>query len=205
MTILPCPPADPETKGGPRRRAAEALLEEQQRLHPLPKEPVHGRVRPTRRVNRKSTISVEGVRYSVPHRLVDTRDRARFHRVGAPINCHRSQLHVEGSLMATSPQRPVDNSAALTPRTGPHFRAKLPGVSLPTGVTDRDAPYERPGPRPATWFGHHGPHTSTVPEESAVATLMLEIWCGGMTAEVERVPGADLSRTRQAETWTGAP
>ncbi|MFJ6895191.1 hypothetical protein [Streptomyces hokutonensis] len=40
MTIRTCLPADPETKGGSRRCAAEALLEEQQRLHPLPKEPV---------------------------------------------------------------------------------------------------------------------------------------------------------------------
>lgn len=80
-------------------------------------------------------------------------------------------------------------------------------MPLPTGVTDRDAAYERRGPKPATCFDRHGPHAPTVPEEATVSTLMLAltIWCGGMTAEVERVPGADLSRGTQAVTWTGAP
>ncbi|MGW6413498.1 Mu transposase domain-containing protein, partial [Streptomyces vinaceus] len=62
-----------------RRRPAEALLEEQQRLHPLPKQPFTVAFGATRRVNWDATISVEGVRYSVPHDLVDTRVWARFH------------------------------------------------------------------------------------------------------------------------------
>lgn len=62
-----------------RRKPAEALLEERQRLHPLPKEPFTVAFGTTRRVNWESTISVEGVRYSVPHHLVDTRVWARFH------------------------------------------------------------------------------------------------------------------------------
>ena len=33
----------------------------------------------TRRVNWDATVSVEGVRYSVPHQLVDTRVWVRFH------------------------------------------------------------------------------------------------------------------------------
>ncbi len=35
--------------------------------------------RPTRRVTWESTVSVEAVRYSVPHELIDTRVWARFH------------------------------------------------------------------------------------------------------------------------------
>jgi hypothetical protein len=62
-----------------RRRPAEALAEERERLHPLPKEPFTVAFGTTRRVNWDSTISVEGVRYSVPHHLVDTRVWARFH------------------------------------------------------------------------------------------------------------------------------
>ncbi len=62
-----------------RRRPAEALLEERQRLHPLPKQPFTVAFGTTRRVNWESTISVDGVRYSVPHELVDTRVWARFH------------------------------------------------------------------------------------------------------------------------------
>lgn len=62
-----------------RRVPLEALAEEAVRLHPLPAEPFTVAFGTTRRVNWDSTISVEGVRYSVPHRLVDTRVWARFH------------------------------------------------------------------------------------------------------------------------------
>jgi transposase len=62
-----------------RRRPVEALAEERQRLHPLPKAAFTVAFGTTRRVNWDSTISVEGVRYSVPHQLVDTRVWARFH------------------------------------------------------------------------------------------------------------------------------
>ncbi|MGC0423469.1 IS21 family transposase [Embleya sp. AB8] len=62
-----------------RRRPAEMLVEEQVRLHPLPKEPFTVAFGTTRRVCWDATISVEGVRYSVPHELIDTRVWARFH------------------------------------------------------------------------------------------------------------------------------
>ena len=62
-----------------RRRPVEALAEERTRLHPLPAEAFTVAFGTTRRVNWDCTISVEGVRYSVPHELVDTRVWARFH------------------------------------------------------------------------------------------------------------------------------
>lgn len=62
-----------------RRRPADMLAEERTRLHPLPREPFSVAFGETRRVCWDSTISVEGVRYSVPHQLVDTRVWARFH------------------------------------------------------------------------------------------------------------------------------
>ncbi len=62
-----------------RRRPAEALLEERDRLHPLPASAFTVAFGTTRRVNWDCTISVDGVRYSVPHHLVDTRVWARFH------------------------------------------------------------------------------------------------------------------------------
>jgi transposase len=62
-----------------RRRPDQALAEEAQRLHPLPGQPFAVAFGTTRRVNWDATISVEGVRYSVPHQLVDTRVWARFH------------------------------------------------------------------------------------------------------------------------------
>jgi transposase len=62
-----------------RRRPVEMLAEEAQRLHPLPKQPFTVAFGTTRRVNWDATISVEAVRYSVPHLLIDTRVWARFH------------------------------------------------------------------------------------------------------------------------------
>jgi transposase len=62
-----------------RRRPADMLAEEQARLHLLPTQPFTVAFGTTRRVNWDSTISVEGVRYSVPHELIDSRVWARFH------------------------------------------------------------------------------------------------------------------------------
>lgn len=62
-----------------RRRPVEALAEERTRLHPVPKTPFTVSFGTTRRVNWDATVSVEGVRYSVPHHLVDTRVWVRFH------------------------------------------------------------------------------------------------------------------------------
>lgn len=62
-----------------RRRPIEALAEERTRLHPLPQRPFTVAFGITRRVYWDATISVDGVRYSVPHELIDTRVWARFH------------------------------------------------------------------------------------------------------------------------------
>jgi transposase len=56
-----------------RRIPADALLEERQRLHPLPNRPFTAVFGQTRRVNWDATVAFDGVRYSVPHQLVDTR------------------------------------------------------------------------------------------------------------------------------------
>ncbi len=61
-----------------RRAPIEALAEERTRLHPLPTEPFTVAFGTTRRVNWDATVSVEGVRYSVPHILADTRVWVRF-------------------------------------------------------------------------------------------------------------------------------
>jgi len=51
--------------------------------------------------------------------------------------------------MAPSFQRPDQNCAALTLRSGPRARGKQPAAALPNAVTDHDAPYGRP----QTWTG----------------------------------------------------
>jgi transposase len=56
-----------------RRVPAEALSEELQRLHPLPLQPFTAVFGQTRRVNWDATVAFGGVRYSVPHQLIDAR------------------------------------------------------------------------------------------------------------------------------------
>lgn len=62
-----------------RRKPVEALTAEAERLHPLPAAPFTAAFGETRKVSWDCTISVEGVRYSVPHRFVDSRVWVRFH------------------------------------------------------------------------------------------------------------------------------
>ena len=131
MTIRPAA-ADPETKGGwrrpagrsarrstpartgvqTRRKPAERLAEEQQRLHPLPKRPFTAAFGTTRRVYWDSTISVEAVRYSVPHELIDTRVWARFHgdelivtAVGEDSSAREVARHRRGQARQPGPGR----------------------------------------------------------------------------------------------------
>ena len=60
------------------RVPTELLTDERSRLHRLPDEPYASAFGQTRRVTWDATISVDGVRYSVPHQLVDTRVWARW-------------------------------------------------------------------------------------------------------------------------------
>jgi hypothetical protein len=60
------------------RVPAELLVEERERLHVLPTSAVTVAFGQTRLVCRDSTISVDGVRYSVPHQHIDERVWARW-------------------------------------------------------------------------------------------------------------------------------
>jgi len=62
-----------------RRAPVEMLAEERARLHPLSTTPFTVAFGTTRRVRWDATVSVEEVRYSVPHQPVDTRVWVRFH------------------------------------------------------------------------------------------------------------------------------
>ncbi len=53
--------------------------EERLRLHPVPEQPFTAAFGESRRAGKDSTISVNSVRYSVPHELVEESVRVRFH------------------------------------------------------------------------------------------------------------------------------
>lgn len=80
--VAACRAVADEVNGRPhretRRIPAEMLVEERARLHPIPAEAYTAAFGETRRVNRSSLVSVGGVRYSVPHQLIDETVWVRF-------------------------------------------------------------------------------------------------------------------------------
>ena len=136
-----------------RRRPVEALAEEQARLHPLPQQPFTVAFGTTRRVNWDCTISVDGVRYSVPHDLVDTRVWARFHgdelivtAVGAsgPAEVARHPRSQPGSPSIVDEHYP--------PQTRRHDTDQRP----PRAHTADEAAFLALGPGAAAWLTEAG-------------------------------------------------
>ena len=130
-----------------RRRPAEALAEERLRLHPLPAEPFTVAFGTTRRVYWDATISVDGVRYSVPHELVDTRVWARF---------HGDELIVT-AVTGTGPTE-VARHRRSTPGTpsiqDEHYPARdnKEGERVPKATSAEEAAFLALGPGAAAWL-----------------------------------------------------
>ena len=126
---------------------AERLAEERHRLHPLPKAPFTAAFGTTRRVNWDSTISVEGVRYSVPHQLIDTRVWARFH--GDELIVIAVDEHGTASEAARHPRgepgTPVLDEAHYPERERPADRRPKPRSAA-------EAAFLALGPGAASWL-----------------------------------------------------
>lgn len=131
-----------------RRTPAQMLAEERQRLHPLPRQPFTVAFGTTRRVNWDATISVEGVRYSVPHELIDTRVWARFHgdelvvtAVGSDGTATEAARHPRGT-----PGSPVI-AAEHYPQ-----REDKDGDRTPKATSAAEAAFLMIGPGAASWL-----------------------------------------------------
>jgi hypothetical protein len=113
-----------------RRAPMEMLAEERARLHPLPDRPFTVAFGTTRRVNWDATVSVEGVRYSVPHQLVDTRVWVRFHGDDLVITA------IDTTGPGTGPVE-VDRHARSTPGSpsiqAEHYPPPTAAARAPTG------------------------------------------------------------------------
>ncbi|BCJ70428.1 hypothetical protein GCM10009779_34230 [Polymorphospora rubra] len=130
-----------------RRRPAEAVGEERVRLHPLPARPFTVAFGTTRRVNWDATISVDGVRYSVPHQLVDSRVWARFHGDELIVTAvgETGPAEVARHLRST-PGRPSITDAHYPPRAGKD------GDRTPRANTAAEAAFLALGPGAAAWL-----------------------------------------------------
>lgn len=175
-----------------RRKPAEALLEERQRLHPLPKEPFTVAFGTTRRVNWESTISVEGVRYSVPHHLVDTRVWARFHGDELIVTA----VGEDGPAEVARHDRSAPGHPSIKTEHYPP-RENKEADRTPRATTAEEAAFLALGPGAASWLieaASAGARRLKPKMAEAVALAKLH-----SVAEVDRALGAAAIAGRFAE------
>jgi hypothetical protein len=129
------------------RAPSELLADEQARLHRLPDEPYASAFGETRRVTWDATISVDGVRYSVPHQLIDTRVWARW--TGDEL--------VVTSIGADGPNEVARHQRASKPHPSikdEHYppRTNDPLRRQPSARTAEEAAFLALGPGAASWL-----------------------------------------------------
>jgi len=130
-----------------RRRPAEALAEERTRLHPLTGKPFTVVFGTTRRVNWDGTVSVEGVRYSVPHPLVDSRVWVRFHGDDLIVTAVDENGPTEVARHERStPGNPSINDEHYPPRPDHH------GDRVPRATSAEEAAFLALGSGAAAWL-----------------------------------------------------
>jgi transposase len=136
-----------------RRRPVEALAEEQARLHPLPAQPFTVAFGTTRRVNWDCTISVDGVRYSVPHDLVDTRVWARFHGDELIVTAVTTSGPI---VVARHPRSQPGNPSIIDEHYPPQTRKSDTDERPPRAHTAEEAAFLALGPGAAAWLTEAG-------------------------------------------------
>lgn len=128
-----------------RRIPAELLPEERLRLHPVPEQPFTAVFGETRRFGKDSTISVESVRYSVPHELVDERVCVCFHGDELIVTAMVAGSAAEGarhSRSAPGSPRIVDEHHPDAPR----------GERTPRATNPAEAQFLAMGPGATAWL-----------------------------------------------------
>ena len=168
-----------------RRRPVEMLAEEQQRLHPLPKQPFTVAFGTTRRVNWDATISVEAVRYSVPHSLIDTRVWARFH--GDELIVTAVDPGTGTAAEVARHQRGTPGSPVIAESHYPE-REDKEGDRTPRATSAEDAAFLMIGPGAAAWLVEAATAgTRRVKAKMAEAVALSKLFSA---AQVDRALGA---------------
>ncbi|GAB3259391.1 hypothetical protein GCM10027456_38860 [Kineosporia babensis] len=176
-----------------RARPVERLAEERQRLHPLPAKPFTAAFGTTRRVNWDGTISVEAVRYSVPHQLIDTRVWARFHGeelIVTAVN-EQGQTSEVARHQRGTPGNPVLDETHYPPREDKN------GDRTPRARTSAEAQFLALGPGAAAWLVEAGAAGARrVPAKMAEAVALAKLYSPG---QVDRALGTAAVTARFAE------
>jgi hypothetical protein len=133
------------------RAPVERLAEERERLHVLPEQPVTVAFGQTRRVSWDCTVSVEGVRYSVPHQHVDERVWVRWSGdelvvtvidPGGPVEIARHQRGQRGRPQIRDEHYPLAHPG----------RRALPGDRTPRAGNPAEAAFLAIGDGAAAWL-----------------------------------------------------
>lgn len=178
-----------------RRPPLDALAEERTRLHPLPGQPFTVAFGTTRRVNWDATVSVEGVRYSVPHQLIDTRVWVRFHGDDLVITAVGEAGPGEVARHArSSPGSPSIQPEHYPPPTA---AANAAGQRTPRAGSATEAEFLALGPGAASWLVEAaGSGARGVRRKMAEAVALGKLHPPG---EVDRALGAAAVAGRFAE------
>ncbi|AHH97553.1 hypothetical protein KALB_5368 [Kutzneria albida DSM 43870] len=130
-----------------RRRPLEALAEERHRLHPLPANPFTAALGTTRKVAGDATISVDSVRYSVPHALVEQTVWVRFHGDELVVTALGAAGAVEVTRHARStPGNPAIKDEHYPPRPDAH------SDRTPKATSAEEAAFLALGPGAGAWL-----------------------------------------------------
>jgi transposase len=188
-----CDEVNSRTHRATRSKPAARIAEERQRLHPLPREPFTATFGTTRRVTWESTISVEAVRYSVPHELIDTRVWARFHGdelIVTAIDEDGSAREVARHLRG-EPGSPVLDDGHYPPRK--HKEADR----APRATSAEEAAFLQLGPGAASWLIEAGAAgVRRIKAKMAEAVALSKLYS---TAEVDRALGTAAVTARFAD------
>ncbi|WP_127934046.1 IS21 family transposase [Nonomuraea polychroma] len=176
-----------------KRRPIELLAEERTRLHPLPKQPFTVAFGTTRRVCWDSTISVEAVRYSVPHHLIDTRVWARFHGDELVVTA------VDGDGTAREIARHARGQAGTPVIDAAHYppRENKEADRTPKATSAEEAAFLMIGPGAATWLVEAAAAgTRRVKAKMAEAVALAKLYS---SAQVDRALGTAALTGRFAD------
>jgi transposase len=129
-----------------RQVPAGALREEQQRLHPLPLQPFTAVFGETRRVNWDATVAFGGVRYSVPHQLIDARVWVRNQGEEVIVTIE----HPDGPAEVARHARSTPGNPQINNEHYPHRDDA--GERLPVATSAEEAAFLALGPGAAQWL-----------------------------------------------------
>ncbi|GII06171.1 hypothetical protein Pta02_81790 [Planobispora takensis] len=175
-----------------RRPPAQALAEERHRLHRLPEAPFTAALGTTRKVAADATISVDAVRYSVPHQLAGTTIWARFHGDELVVTA----ITEDGAMEATRHQRSTPGNPSIKNEHYPP-RPDHDSQRVPKATSAEEAAFLALGPGAAAWLTEAATCGARRIRPKMAEAIQLAKLHG--TAEVDRALGTAAIAGRFAE------